>query len=93
MRGGAQSHLCDGGGYYIVKFQNNPQHIRVLANEMPETPAGGKPTASFLFLACSRLVKSALCRCRDWPNGPIACGALCLGAVIIRQFGMTSKAC
>jgi hypothetical protein len=36
MRGGAQSHLmrCDDGGYYVVKFQNNPQHIRVLANEM-----------------------------------------------------------
>lgn len=36
MRGGAQSHLirCDDGGYYIVKFQNNPQHLRVLANEM-----------------------------------------------------------
>jgi hypothetical protein len=36
MRGGAQSHLmrCDDGGYYIVKFQNNPQHVRVLVNEM-----------------------------------------------------------
>ena len=36
MRGGAQSHLmrCDDGGYYIVKFQNNPQHTRVLANEL-----------------------------------------------------------
>ena len=36
MRGGAQSHLmrCDDGGYYIVKFQNNPQHLRVLVNEM-----------------------------------------------------------
>jgi len=36
MRGGAQSHLmrCDDGAYYIVKFQNNPQHLRVLANEM-----------------------------------------------------------
>src|SRR5579863_4104721 len=36
MRGGAQSHLmrCDDGGYYIVKFQNNPQHVRILANEM-----------------------------------------------------------
>jgi hypothetical protein len=22
------------GGYYVVKFQNNPQHLRVLANEM-----------------------------------------------------------
>jgi len=36
MRGGAQSHLmrCSGGGYYVVKFQNNPQHRRVLVNEL-----------------------------------------------------------
>ena len=25
---------CDDGGYYVVKFQNNPQHLRILANEM-----------------------------------------------------------
>ncbi len=39
MRGGAQAHLmrCDDGGYYIVKFRNNPQHLRVLANEMLAT--------------------------------------------------------
>jgi len=43
MRGGAQSHLmrCDDGAYYIVKFQNNPQHIRVLANEMLGTRIAG----------------------------------------------------
>ncbi len=36
MRGGAQSHLmrCDDGYYYVVKFQNNPQHRRILANEL-----------------------------------------------------------
>jgi hypothetical protein len=36
MRGGAQSHLMLGadGELYVVKFQNNPQHIRVLANEL-----------------------------------------------------------
>jgi hypothetical protein len=36
MRGGAQSHLmrCANDGYYVVKFQNNPQGIRVLANEL-----------------------------------------------------------
>ncbi len=36
MRGGAQAHLmrCDDGACYVVKFQNNPQHVRVLANEM-----------------------------------------------------------
>jgi hypothetical protein len=39
MRGGAQAHLmrCDDGAYYIVKFQNNPQHLRILANEMLAT--------------------------------------------------------
>jgi hypothetical protein len=39
MRGGAQAHLmrCDDGGYYIVKFKNNPQHLRILANEMLAT--------------------------------------------------------
>jgi len=36
MRGGAQSHLmrCDDGEYYVVKFQNNPQHRKILANEL-----------------------------------------------------------
>jgi hypothetical protein len=36
MRGGAQSHLMLGSDQqlYVVKFQNNPQHLRVLANEL-----------------------------------------------------------
>ena len=35
MRGGAQSHLMRGRDeqYYVVKFQNNPQHLKVLTNE------------------------------------------------------------
>jgi hypothetical protein len=35
MRGGAQAHLleADDGHFYIVKFQNNPQHRRILINE------------------------------------------------------------
>ena len=53
MRGGAQSHLmrCSDGHYYVVKFQNNPQHPRILVNELlgtklaarlglPTTPTG-----------------------------------------------------
>ncbi len=42
MRGGAQAHLMrckqdsfpEEDFFYIVKFQNNPQHPRILANEM-----------------------------------------------------------
>ncbi|HEY7208712.1 MAG TPA: HipA family kinase [Bryobacteraceae bacterium] len=35
MRGGAQAHLMqlEDGGYYVVKFTNNPQHRRILINE------------------------------------------------------------
>ena len=35
MRGGAQGQMMLGadGRLYVVKFQNNPQHMRVLANE------------------------------------------------------------
>src|SRR4030088_44878 len=39
MRGGAQSHMmrCDDGHFYVVKFRTNPQHLRVLANELLAT--------------------------------------------------------
>ena len=44
MRGGAQSHLmrCSDGLYYVVKFQNNPQHRRILVNELPGTRLAGR---------------------------------------------------
>src|ERR1022692_1225633 len=36
MRGGAQAHLleADDGYWYVVKFRNNPQHRRILVNEL-----------------------------------------------------------
>lgn len=39
MRGGAQGQLMLGsdGNLYVVKFRNNPQHLRVLANEFLAT--------------------------------------------------------
>ena len=51
MRGGAQAQLmrCDDDAYYIVKFQNNPQHLRILANEMLATRLAAR-----LGLACRR---------------------------------------
>lgn len=51
MRGGAQGHLmrCSDGNFYVVKFRNNPQHLRVLANELLATRLGervGLPVAA-----------------------------------------------
>ena len=36
MRGGAQAHLieCNDGHSYVVKFSNNPQHKRIVVNEL-----------------------------------------------------------
>jgi hypothetical protein len=36
MHGGTQAHLmrCDDGEYYVIKFKNNPQHLRTLANDL-----------------------------------------------------------
>jgi hypothetical protein len=53
MRGGAQSHLmrCGDEVYYVVKFQNNPQGVRILANELLGTRVASRlglptPTAA-----------------------------------------------
>ena len=42
LRGGSQPHLLRGsdGACYVTKFQNNPQHLRVLANEKLATRLG-----------------------------------------------------
>lgn len=58
MRGGAQAHLmrCADGHYYVVKFQNNPQHRRVLVNELLGTRLAsrlGLPTAPVAIVEVS----------------------------------------
>ncbi|PYP90100.1 MAG: phosphatidylinositol kinase [Candidatus Angelobacter sp. Gp1-AA117] len=42
MRGGSQSHLlrASDNNFYITKFKNNPQHLRVLASEYMGTRIG-----------------------------------------------------
>jgi hypothetical protein len=42
MRGGSQAHLmkASDGSYYVTKFQNSPQGLKVLANEMFATSLG-----------------------------------------------------
>jgi hypothetical protein len=59
MRGGAQAHLmrCSDGFYYIVKFQNNPQHLRLLANELLGTRLAarlGLPTPPAVVIEVSQ---------------------------------------
>jgi hypothetical protein len=62
MRGGAQSHLmrCSDGRnhdlYYVVKFQNNPQHRRILVNELLGTRLAarlGLPTTAAAIVEVS----------------------------------------
>ena len=59
MRGASQPWLvlCDDGASYVVKFQNNPQHARVLANEMLASRLArmiGLPAAAPAFVEVSR---------------------------------------
>lgn len=60
MRGGSQSHLmrADDGAFYVVKFQNNPQHVRILANEF-----FGSRIGSYLGLPMPDVAVIGVC---DW---------------------------
>lgn len=58
MRGGAQAHLmrCSDGHYYVVKFQNNSQHRRILVNELLGTKLAarlGLPTTPVAIVEVS----------------------------------------
>jgi len=79
MRGGAQSHLmrCDDGYYYVVKFQNNPQHRRVLVNELLGTRLAarlGLPTVSVDIVAVSEeLIRLTPELAMELPRARIPC--------------------
>ncbi len=79
MRGGAQSHLmrCDDGYYYVVKFQNNPQHRRVLVNELLGTRLAarlGLPTVPVEIVAVSEeLIRLTPDLAMEMPRSRIPC--------------------
>src|SRR5258705_8918843 len=79
MRGGAQSHLmrCDDGYYYVVKFQNNPQHTRVLVNELLGTRLAdrlGLPTVPVEIVAVSQeLIRLTPELAMELPRARIPC--------------------
>jgi len=81
MRGGAQSHLmrCSDGNFYIVKFQNNPQHSRVLVNELLGTRLAsrlGLPTAPVAVVEVGAdLIRLTPELCIELPRSRMPCAA------------------
>ena len=79
MRGGAQAHLmrCSDGNYYVVKFQNNPQHRRVLVNELLGTRLAsrlGLPTAPVEVVEVSaELIRWTTELCIEMPRSRTPC--------------------
>ena len=81
MRGGAQSHLmrCSDGNYYVVKFQNNPQHKRILVNELLGTKLArrlGLPTAPVAVVEVSEeLIRWTQELAMELPRNRVPCAA------------------
>jgi hypothetical protein len=79
MRGGSQSHLmrCSDGNYYVVKFQNNPQHRRILVNEFLGTRLAahlGLPTTPIAIIDVQRdLILLTPDLCVEMPLSRIPC--------------------
>jgi hypothetical protein len=79
MRGGAQSHLmrCSDGHYYVVKFQNNPQHRRILVNELLGTKLAarlGLPTTPVAIVEVSEeLIRLTPDLAMEMPRQRIPC--------------------
>jgi hypothetical protein len=81
MRGGAQSHLmrCSDGHYYVVKFQNNPQHRRILVNELLGTRLAGRlglPVTPVAIVHVSQeLIGLTPELCMEMPRSHLPCQA------------------
>jgi hypothetical protein len=87
MRGDSQSQLlrCSNGEYYVVKFQNNPQGIRILANELLGTLLARRlgipvPDPAIVDVSDS-LIRSTGEMIVELRKGRVACRAgLCFGS-------------
>jgi len=81
MRGGSQSHLmrCSDDNYYVVKFQNNPQHRRVLVNELLGSRLAermGLPTTpSAVIQVSERLIDTTSELAMELPRYRVPCSA------------------
>jgi len=81
MRGGAQSQLmrCSDENYYVVKFQNNPQHRRILVNELLGTRLArrlGLPTTPVeIIYVHQELIELTPELCLEMPRARVPCQA------------------
>ena len=79
MRGGSQAHLmrCSDKHYHVVKFQNNPQHRRILVNELLGSRLAarlGLPVASVAVIHVSnRLIRLTPELCMEMPFSRVPC--------------------
>jgi len=79
MRGGAQSHLmrCSDGNYY--EFQNNPQHRRILVNELLGTRLAARlglpTTAAEIVHVSEELIRLTPELCMEMPRARVPCQA------------------
>jgi hypothetical protein len=87
MRGGSQAQLmrCSDGNYYVVKFQDNPQGTRVLANELLGTRLAGRlglPIAiNHVVLVSEELIRYSREMVFELASGSTPCtGGLCFGS-------------
>jgi len=79
LRGGSQPHLLRGSDehLYVVKFRNNPQHPRVLANEMFVAQLGARlglpmPRGKAIFVSRMLIEKTPELRIQ-LRNGSVPC--------------------
>jgi hypothetical protein len=86
MRGGAQSHLIEGddGYFYVVKFLNNPQHRRILINELVASVF-----LRYLQISCpdAALIEITPEFLRENPQAAFELGAQSIAATPGRHFG------
>src|SRR5229473_7353184 len=81
MRGGAQSQLmrCSDGCYYVVKFQNNLQHRRILVNELLGTRLAGRLglpiTPAEIIHVSEELIRLTPELCMEMPRTRVPCQA------------------
>jgi hypothetical protein len=79
MRGGSQCHLmrCSDNGYYVVKFQGNPQGTRILVNDFLGTRLAvllGLPAAKpAVCYVSEELIRITPDLCIEAPIGRLPC--------------------